>query len=261
MFKFLTVETALQIAEAILPWNSRLEFAMHGEPTMNPDLEEILKIFGGRQIMMTSNGGGLLEKGVDRVLDAGVNVLALDDYGYANIVERVMKIPSKYPIHQYPEELKWNPHKRHKGHRTIVLQDISEATHGTHSTLNNGCGASFPKSYGYSKRCAKPFREMAVRYNGQVSICCNDWRGEYPICHVSEGPWNHPRMRSARRMLYHERRDFGACDGCDAKSYRLGLLPDKMGHEYLREPSEEDLAIVNDVQGPLVQIVKRDYEK
>ncbi len=84
-----------------------------------------------------------------------------------------------------------------------------------------------------------------MRWDGKVAICCNDWRGKYKIGNVNTDGlwkiWQHPRMNAARRMLYHGRRDLlSPCDVCDAKSYRVGLLPDKKGQVELPEPTRHD---------------------
>src|SRR5512135_1233867 len=49
-FKFMTVGTAMRIAEGMIGWNEkpRIEFAMRGEPLMNPKHLEIFRIFRDR---------------------------------------------------------------------------------------------------------------------------------------------------------------------------------------------------------------------
>ena len=45
-YKFMSLEYSKNIAKQIRKanWQSRIEFAMHGEPTMNPRLLEIIKV-------------------------------------------------------------------------------------------------------------------------------------------------------------------------------------------------------------------------
>ena len=69
-------------------------------------------------------------------------------------------------------------------------------------------------------------------------------------------------MGAARVKLYHGQRDFGPCNGCDARSYRTGLLPDKFGKVSLPLPTkevEEDLKAALSA-GPYTQPVKRPWE-
>jgi len=248
---------AMQIRDA--DWNVRIEFAMHGEPTMHPNCADIIDIFRRtlprHQLMMTSNGGGLLPDPLaklEELFDNGLNLFAFDAYDAVKIKEKVDRsinnTSRSFDVHQYPES-KISPHSRYPvGTRKFIrMDDISTATTGSHSSLNNHCGAAFPPlAEPLQARCAKPFREIAIRYDGMVAICCNDWRGQFQVGNVYdiglEGVWQHPRYVTARKALYNRRRDLiSPCDVCDAKSYRVGLLPDKKGKEDLPEPTQQEL--------------------
>ena len=60
-YKWLTVDNADLIAQQIAQsgGNPRIEMAMHGEPTMNPNYSEIVQVFRNRlpktHLLMTSN--------------------------------------------------------------------------------------------------------------------------------------------------------------------------------------------------------------
>jgi radical SAM protein with 4Fe4S-binding SPASM domain len=273
-FKFMQLETAKDIARQIrdLEWNPRIEFAMHGEPTMNPDYIKIVKAFRKRlprhHIMMTSNGGGLLRppgvvESLEQLFDAGLNVFAFDAYEYVKIHEKVDQAlrvdyeilkTKPFDVHRYPDESEFSPHNRY-GHTArifIRIKDISVAEKGTHSNLNNHCGAGGPAlKEPLIARCAKPFRELSIRWNGDVAICCNDWRGVYKIGNVItdglEKVWHHERFNAARRFLMQgDRGSVDPCRVCDAKSYRVGLLPDKKGRLKLRAPNDKDRALVKE---------------
>jgi hypothetical protein len=58
--------------------------------------------------------------------------------------------------------------------------------------------------------------------------------------------WQSNAMGAARTKLYHGQRDFGPCNGCDALSYRVGLLPDKYGKEKLPLPTEDTMRDLNE---------------
>lgn len=268
-----------------LEWNPRLEFAMHGEPSMHPDFNAM--IFTARQsgprfqIMMTSNGGGFLSKPgpKQKVLDffeAGGNVLAFDDYENANLVPKIRKALEGLDLeergiktYEYPSEGDGNPHRRGpvSERKLVFIQDLITASKGTHSHVNNHAGAGGPPNdKGEGKRCAKPFRELSIRWDGSVAVCCNDWRGLYQCGNVvTDGldeVWNGRAMGAARVKLYHRERDFGPCKGCDAMSHRVGLLPDKLGKEELPKP---DAGVKRDIaaalaKGPLTKPVLRPWE-
>lgn len=257
--KFLTYDNAVAIAERIQEegWNSRIEFAMHGEPTLNPEgvdiVEAFRKLLPKNHLMMTSNGGGLLRdvSQIDNYLKY-LNVLALDWYEGVKIVPKLLEQYQGKRLY-YPQDLKANPHRRRKldEHDFVIVQDIAKATKGTHSTLNNHAGSGAPPNdNGVGKRCAKPFRELSIRWDGNVAVCCNDWPGVYKCGNVLESSleqvWNGPALVAARKKLYHGERDFGPCKGCDATSYRVGLLPDALGKETLPRVNARDLLAIEE---------------
>lgn len=282
----------IQIANA--GWNPRIEFAMHGEPSMHEDPAAMIKIVRDvapkYHIMMTSNGGGFLRKpgpaeNVLRLFEAGLNVLALDDYENARLVPKIRTaiddmltkggalhdrwVATGARRYEYPAEQDGNPHGRRKPSERVLtfIQDIGVATRGNHSHINNHAGAgSPPNERGHGKRCAKPFREMSVRWDGSVAVCCNDWRGEYKCGRIGDDSldeiWNGKAMGAARVKLYHGQRDFGPCAKCDAISHRVGLLPDKFGKVELQKPDKTVSAdIARALSGPpLTAPVLRPWE-
>lgn len=254
-FKFMSMETLRSLVNSMteLKWNSRIEFAMHGEPTMHPNLIEMIaatrELAPKLPIMMTSNGGGLMRNTaatIKELFAAGLDTLALDDYVKVSLVERIRDAISRewerldYQVYDYPEAGSIaSPHARVNQKRLIYVQDISQAVAGNHSLINNHAGAGAPKvapeHKSQTQRCAKPFRELSVRWDGNVAICCNDWRGVYKCGNVVrdglDAVWNGRAMGAARVRLYSGTRNFGPCTGCDAVSYRVGLLPDRMGKD------------------------------
>ena len=288
-FKFMTVATARFIAEEVkrLGWTSRFEFAMRGEPTMNPDFIEIVRqvreVLPQQSLMMTSNGAGFFMKPGDVIsrltdlFDAGLNVLCLDDYQGVNLVPRIREKMTEYPwmadvipTYEYPDQKAGNPYGRHKPSTKMIVffKDISIEQDGVHNYLSNHCGGAAPlndKKKG--KRCARPFREFAIHYNGNVPICCNDWRGAFKAGNVLQQGldtvWQSPALDAARRKLYRGERDFGPCLGCDSHSHRTGILPDPQGLASMPTMDPEaEAALRAAVDGPSYTVpVFREWEE
>jgi MoaA/NifB/PqqE/SkfB family radical SAM enzyme len=275
-YKFMNPGIAVVIAEQIkrTGWNCRIEFAMHGEPTLHPEFKQIITIFRmflpHHQLMMLTNGIGLLpmpKVEVNRLFYSGLNVLGIDAYNHNPYWKKIAK---KVHGRFYPEEGK-SPHSRFpkRAREVIYIQDIKEAKSGGHSTLNNHCGcAAPPLKTPMKQRCAKPFREMSIRWDGKIALCCNDWRGHYFCGDISvsglEEIWNNRAFQIARKMLYNNDRNFIPCKWCDAKSYRIGLLPDKKGKEALAEPTKIEkkwIAQHATKSKTLTKIIKRKWEK
>ena len=255
-YKFMTKETLYSIINTVKNsnWNPRFEFAMHGEPTMHPEYKEFIHIvrtsLPKASIMMTSNGGGLLgdvNTKVNDLMEAGLNILFLDNYERIRIVDKIKeKYNGPYQVIEYPQNPEGNPHKRKKPHEKIIVvgADLTIATSGTHAQVSNHAGSAFPLNHNQQgKRCAKPFRELSVRWDGNVAVCCNDWTGIYKCGNVNDYAkiddlWNNDAFYSARVKLYHGQRDFGPCNGCDNTTIRNGLLPDRMGKQDLPLPDK-----------------------
>lgn len=280
---FMDEETADNIAYQIknAGWNSRLEFAMHGEPTLNPKWEEIITIFRSylsNQIMLTSNGGPLLKgdlnDNIDGFFKAGGNILALDMYEHskysAQIREKLDVFDFEYAginVYEYPENKKGNPHRRVNERFISLIADISKSTKGTHAHLQNHAGSAGLLDYSKTdKPCVKPFREMGVNSDGSVDICCNDWLGELTVGNINETAideiWHSELFYAVRRMLMSRNRVVRPCLGCSDMGYRVGLLPDKLGKVTLEPVDEFDIDLIEEALAkgpsrPPVGIVKK----
>jgi MoaA/NifB/PqqE/SkfB family radical SAM enzyme len=285
-FKFLSLDTASRIADLLATevsergWNPRIEMAMRGEPTMNPNREDIVKLLRVANpkghIQMTSNGAGLLKGGdplraVTGLFDAGVNVLILDNYdGIASVTKILSKLPAEWVRH-YPQDPAANPYKRrrHDEHEVVVLPDISKTetgVHNKHELCNHG-GAAGPKDYSKTdKICAKPFRELVIRHDGHVPACCDAWLGFFDFGNVHTAAsldelWQGEHLMALRRHLFHGLRIVGDCDGCNSRSTRVGLLPNKNGTEWMPEPTPSDLDMLIELakRGPMTPAVSRPW--
>jgi radical SAM protein with 4Fe4S-binding SPASM domain len=160
-----------------------------------------------------------------------------------------------------------HPHRPRHDHVVVVCEDITEATTGSHSALCNHCGAAAPFDFqANGKQCAKPFRELAIRWDGNVALCCNDFRGEYRCGNVLERPldtiWQSAPFRVARMKLYHGERDFVPCWGCNAMSKMVGLLPDGFGQDELAKAGPKEAEVIDRAlgNGPLSDVVLRPWE-
>lgn len=280
-YKFMTLATAQAIAGQLLflrdqqGWNPRIEIAMHGEPTMNPALLGIVslmrKAIGWKGYMlMTTNGIPLLgdfQAKVDRLFAAGLNTIAIDDYRPHPVREAFEAWKGSPWKARHPADPEANPHRRETGQRLILVEDISQADTGNHSHLSNHAGCAAEPDYSMQgEKCALPFREMSIRWDGSIALCCNDWRGTYRAGHVDEGiqaTWEGEAFGAARRKLYAGERDFGPCHGCNHRTYRNGLLPDRMGRDTMGPPTEADAALIDHLANgtTLTPVVLRRWEK
>jgi len=280
-FKYARLGMLSRVAAEIarLKWTPRIEFAMHGEPSLHPKLLHCVRVFRRRlphlSLMLTSNGAGFRGKQVERIVAlqrAGLNVLGLDNYDHDGSVPGIVRMLHKkhpsVPVRYYPEDKAASVYRKRKpdSFEVVVLADIRKHATGTRKLANHAGQAFPPDTSKQNQRCALPFRDLAIRWDGNVAICCDDFRGTYKIANVKDMPldalWQHPRFVAARKALYHRLRDFLPCAICNATSIRPGLLPDPTGQESLPFPSSRDNQAMKDAvaNGPYTKPVKRPWE-
>lgn len=250
-------------------WHSHILLAGHGEPTLNKDYIKFIKYIRDNlpkvRISLMTNGYSMQNNisEINTLFEVGLTNLIFDEYAdnsleniktflqiqgisYETNGQKGVKLFSDKP------QILFNP--------PIELSKVS-----TNRNLTNHCGAGLPPVKEPKKaRCTKVFRELYFRHDGNVSICCDDFRGEYFIGDINNmniiDIWMHPRFESARRFLYAGLRVFHPCNICATSPVRPGLLPDRMGKETMPEPSQHDYDVVSYRTLPLANIVKRDWE-
>lgn len=277
-WNYMKTELAERIASEIarVGWRSKIVFAQHGEPTLNPNFLKIVKIFRKHLpeaiFHIYTNGYAINraerpEEYLDKMFDAGLNNIIVDCYsedGDWNFINKIDR--EAYNVVVYDKGV---PIYTQSKKRRIVLMPPIKFDNKITRRLANHCGAAAPLDNSYNeKRCAMPFRELAFRYDGNVSLCCDDFRGEYPIANINDigidELWNHERFQAARIMLYNYSRDFRPCRGCTNISMRVGFLPDAQGQETLPEITDKVRKLAQSVSndGPLSKIiVRRKWEK
>ena len=264
-YRFMNITTADVLFQKLKlsGWNPRLEFAMHGEPLLNPDWNNIISIARKYNpklsIMLCTNGTIIADYGLDVIADkffrSGGNILAVDMYSnkYSDRIRENIEsecLELEYDIRYYPADMKSSPHHRTDKQFIVLIDDIEKSTKGTHAEISNHGGIASERVYtADDKPCVKPFREMGICYNGAVNLCCNDFCGQCYIGNILdtvtlEDLWNNPIMDAYRRMLMTCGHKLLPCHGCDYCGKRLGLLPDKYGKQTLPPFSADDEKLI-----------------
>lgn len=274
---FMTIDTATRIADEIkrVGWKAKIVFANHGEPTLNSNFFEIVSIFRERLpksiFHMYTNGIVISNiknpnKYIKDLFAVGMNDILLDCYDDKS-VEFLKKIKHDNIV-KLEKGVEYYTSK-HEQRILLVPSIIDDQDNKMTRRLENQAGYASPRNRAYNnKRCAFPFREMAIRWDGNVCICCNDFRGAYLIGNINdmdiEDIWQHPKFRAARIMLYNHNRNFMPCDGCDTISMRVGFLPDSSGQMTMPKITEEVKRTANNVfkkNGYVSKIIiKREWE-
>ena len=274
-FHFAAPETLAHTARLLrnFGYKGRVLLAMHGEPTLHPHVAECVQILRRELqealIVMFTNGLMILKKPelLGKIFKAGADTIMFDEYTDSRIGKMVTGLPG---IRGYKvETLKPGTpiFERAKQKRIIIAPPIDGKYEMLSRKLNNHCGAGMqPTSAPEEKVCTEIFRDFAVRWDGGIAICCNDFRGEYPVtnireCKSFEEAYYHPRLEAARRRLMQKDRGFGPCAKCNATPIRPGLLPDKAGQTKMPPPTPEDYRITEEKREPMAVIRKRAWEE
>jgi len=228
---------------AALAPRARYEFAMHGEPLLNPSWEDLVAIFRttlpNTQLQLTTNGTLILGCWADyarRFMGVGINVLLVDLYAPygAELREEIERSKTGWSVVDFYNS-SFSPWHNHKNslHVVVLMDDLMQRSGERASRKITNQGGNSPLvpalATPLAKTCTLPFRELSVRHDGAVGVCCNDWRLEYPVGNMlGDGPsvWTSERFTHARRELIARRRSFAPCSACDCGSgSRAGLLP------------------------------------
>lgn len=247
---YMTDNMALDIAKKcaeFLP-TARYEFAMHGEPLIHPEWSKILHIFREAlplaQFQLCTNGkiflrrNGLMDL---HLLMDYVDILVVDTYEPERLELRKFfgaeRGKQEFAVFDYyQDESAPSPyHNYHRDRKFIMLMDDLAANTGKSKArviYNQGGNSPLPEiEEPFHKTCTIPFRELSIRYSGDVNLCCDDWTNEYVIGNVSLVPkleylWENKKFELARKFLQNKNRDFAPCANCGAGSdSRAGLLP------------------------------------
>lgn len=267
------VHTCKLIREAGL--NCRILLAGHGEPTIHPHIVEIVadirRILPRNMIHLFTNGTVIEKRDglVTALFEAGLNDLVFDEYSDHRVGEFVRSNPvcNIFPIVEQRAGVPLFCGKNSKAKRICITPPIDGEGNTMSRKLNNHCGAGMkPEEKPLNQKCSVVFRDFFIRWDGNIAICCNDFRGEYFVtnirkCKRLEEAYFHQRLESARKFLIRgDRRAIYPCSVCSVKAIRPGLLPDSAGKVKLELPTGDDSMIVNIKKAPLAKTEKRAWE-
>lgn len=98
---------------------------------------------------------------------------------------------------------------------TIVLRKPQEIL-----TSRGGNAPNRHDMGNYAKdRCVLPYKQIIIRPDGKISLCCNDAIGKYTLGDLTKESlmdiWYGPRFQMVRKCLYEGRENWGNCKECD----------------------------------------------
>lgn len=247
---FMNLETAQLIAKKLKPFDPlRLQFDYRGEPFLNPKWDKIIKIFRktlpNSPIHVMSNGDNVNHKIAKKFFAVGGNILSLDCYdGTFDSRKDYYKSNKFYSVY-IDGETKFSAYTRQDPKTTRVLllirDNFEENRRGTREWNNLAGNIDFnkgetlgikPLTKPLEKQCVMPFNNLAIRYNGDIRLCCLDGAnntspyGNIKNTDLEHFWYNNKKLNTIRTLLSNKLRVKYPCNQCDYfGGGRFGFLP------------------------------------
>jgi len=194
-----------------MDWHGNLCLFSNNEPFLDERIIEFSRIVKERIPHAKTH---LLTNGTRLSLDKFIQIIDyLDELIIDNYNQNLELIPPVKKIKEYCEE-----HPRLIEKVTIILRnpkEILEARGGDAPNRENTPTVTGAK-------CTHPFRQMIIRPDGKVSLCCNDALGKYTLGDVNENTleeiWYGEKYQKIRDVMYREgRAALDVCKCCDTR--------------------------------------------
>ena len=282
--KFMSKDTLVKAITLIKEsgYNPRILLDGRGEHTLHPNFYEMVRVIKGIMpkcyIQILTNGWSVNHKkhAIPKMLAAGINDITLDEYFDSHfdpefIQEEIdlytRKTGNKVDLYIMGNGVPMYGPKNGNKRRVVIVPDIEAGQICLSRKLTNQCGAGMPPSDECQyKTCTRVFREVPIRYDGNMVLCCQDFRDQFIIGNVHDVEtfdelWRSDRFEAARRILYHDCRTFFPCNICNLIPIRPGLIPDHLGKEDMEKPTKKDYKLVNEKIKSDLKLREREWEK
>lgn len=252
----------------------RVEFILHGEPTLNENIylysELAREKFPLSQITVLSNTEIYRKKGIEKFIalwDSGVTLVQADLYDKEHALWFLAEIEKNLgefekrgiKIFDYYKD-RINPfHFRGPRKKMLILTKEYEGLNNqyicTRDFHNFGGNLPYRKWKDYSdltyqdlpmeKICTEPLKYISVWYNGDITLCCRDGGMGVVLGNVNQDNltevWQGKDFQVLRNILYNGHRSWVLpCILCNIRSFRIGLYP-YWGRKYSKEEVLETL--------------------
>ena len=196
-----------------LEYGGRIALYSNNEPMLDERIIDFYEYCRNKLpnawLVMFTNGTLLTLDKFEKIIPF-LDELVIDNYN-----EHLQLISNSKKIKDYCEE-----NEKLKEKVTIVLRKPNEIL----TTRGGDAPNRMVKISHSDATCVLPFKQMIVRPDGKVSLCCNDPLGKNTLGDLTENSimevWNNDKFRMVRECLYKGRSNWNHCEFCDA--FNLG---------------------------------------
>ena len=225
--------------------NRNINFTLDGEPFLNKDFPEMLKLAHHRSYfpIFASNGTLFDQKAADIISKSGPFRVSIDFGSDEKIFETIRGKSGHFrrilenlnylierartnsnvqvDIHDVTPYAGADPETSLENMRSLFPADLPENIKLLSRQFHNFCGHLEAKSKTRNYRlCPYPWTQMAVTWEGNCVPCCRDTSGRSVLGNLTESPimeiWNSSQYQQFRRNLLDRKPELNAaCRNCD----------------------------------------------
>jgi radical SAM protein with 4Fe4S-binding SPASM domain len=229
--EFMSLETYQRVLEelASLEFSGRFSPYLQGEPLLDNRMPELLAMarqtLPRAKILIQTNGDALtVEKGL-ALFEAGLHKLIVNCYdNHGDQVSRMQDIAREMARrHSSLSYIEGGFYRmiRSEHHAQISREiTIEDKTWWKEDTRENWAG-NIPGALKepLRKSCFRAFEQLYVHYNGNVVLCCCDWKGEVVFGNLMQASlpevYSSPVAAKYRKNLAKKNRKMKLCEVCN----------------------------------------------
>jgi len=212
----MTVETMEILIQQLkdADYNGNIHITGYGEPTLNPDILELIKISSKYfHTEIITNGDKLTNKKIthQQFKEAGLSTLIVDCYDGPEQIKQMTALLEDCKIY----------------YRIRDHHDTGDSNLFTLYNYNNRGGLANDK-VSLQRPCWLPFYKAFIDWDGEVRLCCNDWaRAQKSFGNIHKNSfdkiWMSERFTKLRKILaVGDRSKLAACKGCNTDGKQNG---------------------------------------